>query len=62
MQKIALLLLCGLVFLSPNSKAQVSDDDEATAYRLKRKYPDERSAVLSDMILLLAKEMVMARW
>jgi transglutaminase-like putative cysteine protease len=49
MQKIALLLLCGLVFLSPNSKAQVSDDDEATAYRLKRKYPDERSAVLSDI-------------
>jgi transglutaminase-like putative cysteine protease len=49
MQKIVLLLLCGLVFLSPISKAQVSDDDEAAAYRLKRKYPDERSAVLSDI-------------
>ncbi len=49
MQKIALILLCGLVFLSPKSKAQVSDYDEATAYRLKRKYPDERSAVLSDI-------------
>ncbi len=49
MQKIFLVLLAAFLFLIPNSKAQVSDDDEATAYRLKRKYPDERSAVLSDV-------------
>src|ERR1700712_738450 len=50
MQRRFLVLLIGLLFLSSNSKAQVvNDDDESTAYRLKRKYPDERSAVLSDV-------------
>jgi transglutaminase-like putative cysteine protease len=50
MQKIPLLLLAAFLFLTPGTKAQlVNDDDEATAYRLKRKYPDERSAVLSDI-------------
>ena len=49
MQKIFLVLLAAFLFLIPNSKAQVSDDDEATAYRLKRKYPDEKSAVISDV-------------
>ena len=50
MKKITLLLLAAFLFLTPATKAQmVSDDDEATAYRLKRKYPDERSAVLSDI-------------
>lgn len=29
--------------------AQVSDDDEALAYRLKKKYPDERTACVSDV-------------
>ena len=49
MQKILLVLLAAFLFLIPKSKAQVSDDDEATAYRLKRKYPDEKSAVISDV-------------
>ncbi len=49
MKRILLLILAALLFFSSGSKAQVSDDDEATAYRLKRKYPDERSAVISDI-------------
>jgi len=50
MQRRLLVLLVAMLFLSPNSKAQVvNDDDESTAYRLKRKYPDERSAVVSDV-------------
>ena len=49
MQKPFLLLLAAFLFLAPTGKAQVSDDDEGTAYRLKRKYPDERAAVLSDI-------------
>lgn len=50
MQRRFLVLLVGLLFLSYNSKAQiVNDDDESAAYRLKRKYPDERSAVVSDV-------------
>lgn len=49
MKKTLLLTLATFLFFSSGSKAQVSDDDEATAYRLKRKYPDERSAVISDI-------------
>jgi transglutaminase-like putative cysteine protease len=49
MKKLPLVLLAAFLFLAPAIKAQVSDDDEASAYRLKRKYPDERSAVVSDI-------------
>ena len=49
MQKLFLLFLTVLLLFSPDSKAQVNDDDEATAYRLKRKYADEHSAVVSDI-------------
>ncbi len=49
MKKITLILLAFFLFSTPATKAQVSDDDESTAYRLKRKYPDERSAVISDI-------------
>ncbi len=49
MNKLFFLLLLACIFFAPSINAQVSDDDEATAYRLKRKYPDERSAVISDI-------------
>ena len=49
MKKITLLILTAFLFLAPSTRAQVTDDDEAMAYRLKRKYPDERSAVVSDI-------------
>ncbi|MBS1509433.1 MAG: DUF3857 domain-containing protein [Bacteroidetes bacterium] len=50
MRKISLLLLTTFLLLSNTIPAQVvNDDDEANAYRLKRKYPDERSAVISDV-------------
>ena len=49
MKKYGLLFLAAFLFLAPATRAQVSDDDEANAYRLKRKYPDERSAVVSDI-------------
>ena len=49
MKKITLLLFAAFLFLAPATRAQVSDDDEAMAYRLKRKYPDERSAIVSDI-------------
>ncbi len=49
MKKCILVLLAVFLFLFPEIKAQVSDDDEAMAYRLKRKYPDERSAVVLDV-------------
>ncbi len=38
------LLLAALFWFMPGVNAQVSDDDEALAYQLKRKYPDERVA------------------
>jgi Transglutaminase-like superfamily/Domain of Unknown Function with PDB structure (DUF3857) len=44
-----LLLLSAIVFFTPPLYAQVSDDDEALAYRLKKKYPDERTACVSDV-------------
>lgn len=50
MKKLFLLFFCAFFFLLPDAKTQVvSDDDEAMAYRLKRKYPDERSAVVADI-------------
>ncbi len=49
MKKFPLVFLAAFLFLTPVAKAQVNDDDEATAYRLKRKYPDEKSAVVSDI-------------
>src|SRR6185436_8752944 len=49
MKKITLILFALFLLYTPAIKAQVSDDDEATAYRLKRKYPDERSDVISDI-------------
>ena len=49
MEKFALILFALFLFSTPSINAQVSDDDESTAYRLKRKYPDERSAVISDI-------------
>ena len=47
MKKILLITLS--VFIFSSSFAQVSDDDEAMAYRLKKKYPDERTACVSDV-------------
>ena len=38
-----------LVLLLPSLIAQVTDDDEALAYQLKRKYPDERTACSSSV-------------
>ena len=49
MKKITLILLAIFLFSIPTINAQVNDDDEATAFRLKRKYPDERSAIVSDI-------------
>ncbi|MES2850546.1 MAG: transglutaminase domain-containing protein [Bacteroidota bacterium] len=37
------------LFIFSAAFAQVSDDDESMAYRLKKKYPDERTACVSDM-------------
>lgn len=48
--KIQLLSLLMLVlFTGPQASAQVSDDDEALAYQLKRKYPEERTACVSSV-------------
>jgi transglutaminase-like putative cysteine protease len=44
MKRTLLLLLAAVLYLAPDTLAQVSDDDEALAYQLKRKYPDERVA------------------
>jgi hypothetical protein len=44
-----LLLIAAAFFFSIPAHAQVSDDDEAMAYRLKKKYPDERTACVSDV-------------
>jgi transglutaminase-like putative cysteine protease len=44
MKRTLTLLLAAVTYLSPNALAQVTDDDEALAYQLKRKYPDERVA------------------
>ena len=49
MKKYLLVLLAAFFFLVPSLSAQVNDDDEATAYRMKRRYPEERSAVASDV-------------
>ncbi|MFT3682267.1 MAG: transglutaminase-like domain-containing protein [Ferruginibacter sp.] len=37
------------LFALPGTNAQVNDDDEALSYQLKRKFPDERSAIVSDV-------------
>ncbi len=42
------LVILSAFFIIP-CIAQVSDDDEALAYRLKKKYPDERTACVSDV-------------
>ena len=49
MKKGILLLVAAFFILAPSARAQVSDDDESNAYRLKRKYPYERSAVIADI-------------
>jgi Domain of Unknown Function with PDB structure (DUF3857)/Transglutaminase-like superfamily len=49
MKKYLLLFFACFLLYTPPAPAQVSDDDETMAYRLKRKYPDERSAVISDV-------------
>lgn len=49
MRNILLVLFAAVFLAPPATKAQVSDDDEAMAYRLKRKYPDDRSAVVTDL-------------
>jgi transglutaminase-like putative cysteine protease len=47
MKRTLLLLLAAVLYFAPDALAQVSDDDEALAYQLKRKYPDERVACAS---------------
>ena len=49
MKKSILLILTAFIFFAIPTYAQVSDDDEAMAYRLKKKYPDERTACVSDV-------------
>ncbi len=44
MKRTLLLLLTAVLYFAHDGLAQVSDDDEALAYQLKRKYPDERVA------------------
>jgi transglutaminase-like putative cysteine protease len=48
MKRTLIWLLAAATYLTPASTtAQVTDDDEALAYQLKRKYPDERVACTS---------------
>lgn len=49
MKNYLLLILTAFIFSAIPTHAQVSDDDEAMAYRLKKKYPDERTACVSDV-------------
>lgn len=49
MKHYLLFIVTAFIFSTIPVHAQVSDDDEAMAYRLKKKYPDERTACVSDM-------------
>ena len=49
MKRNILFFIALFLFALPEINAQVSDDDEALAYQLKRKFPDERSACVSDV-------------
>jgi len=49
MKNQLLVLLATFIFYASPAISQVSDDDEAMAYRLKKKYPDERTACVSDI-------------
>jgi hypothetical protein len=49
MKNYLFIFLASFVLYTASSQAQVSDDDESLAYRLKKKYPDERTACVSDV-------------
>jgi len=49
MKNYLLFFLAAVVFYAAPAAAQVSDDDESIAYVLKKKFPDERSACISDV-------------
>ncbi len=49
MRRALILLLLAVTGIIPATQAQVTDDDEALAYQLKRKYPDERVACVNSV-------------
>jgi Transglutaminase-like superfamily/Domain of Unknown Function with PDB structure (DUF3857) len=50
MKPLLLFTVTVLVFFPiPSAAQQVSDDDESLAYRLKKKYPEERTACVLDL-------------